>query len=91
MCRSAAHTRVKETLCTRNCRNAGCLPPGKTRATTVQQLPYPEDNSRADQLKIVARLIKGGLKTRVYMVSYNGFDTHSMKTSETLLLGTPTG
>ena len=49
---------------------------------TVQQLPYPEDNRLADQLKIVARLIKGGLKTRVYMVSYNGFDTHSMQTDQ---------
>ena len=52
----------------------------KAASNTVQQLPYPEDNGLADQLKIVARLIKGGLKTRVYMVSYNGFDTHSMQT-----------
>lgn len=37
---------------------------------------YPSDNSLADQLKIVARLIKGGLKTRVYTVSIGGFDTH---------------
>ncbi len=37
---------------------------------------YPTDNSLADQLKIVARLIKGGLKTRVYTVSIGGFDTH---------------
>lgn len=37
---------------------------------------YP-NNSLAAQLKIVARLIKGGLKTRVYMVSYGGFDTHA--------------
>jgi uncharacterized protein (DUF1501 family) len=29
------------------------------------------------QLKIVARLIKGGLKTRVYWVSMGGFDTHA--------------
>jgi uncharacterized protein (DUF1501 family) len=29
------------------------------------------------QLKIVARLIKGGLKTRVYWVSMTGFDTHA--------------
>jgi uncharacterized protein (DUF1501 family) len=32
----------------------------------------------ANQLKIVARLIKGGLKTRVYMVTMGGFDTHSL-------------
>lgn len=37
---------------------------------------YP-NNSLAAQLKIVARLIKGGLKTRVYMVSFGGFDTHA--------------
>ncbi|MER3497354.1 MAG: hypothetical protein C4308_01305 [Chitinophagaceae bacterium] len=45
----------------------------------TQQSTYPTNNSLADQLKIVARLVKGGLKTRVYMVSYNGFDTHSLQ------------
>jgi uncharacterized protein (DUF1501 family) len=30
-----------------------------------------------EQLKIVAKLISGGLKTPVYMVSLGGFDTHS--------------
>lgn len=38
---------------------------------------YPSNNSLADQLKIVARLINGGLKTRVYMVGLDGFDTHA--------------
>jgi hypothetical protein len=33
------------------------------------QVSYPEDNILAEQLKIVARLISGGLKTRIYMVS----------------------
>lgn len=37
---------------------------------------YPSDNFLADQLKVVARLIKGGLKTRVYTVTIGGFDTH---------------
>jgi len=46
-------------------------------AAVTQQLTYPTNNSLADQLKIVARLIKGGLKTRIYMVSYGGFDTHA--------------
>jgi uncharacterized protein (DUF1501 family) len=45
------------------------------------QNPYPTNNNLADQLKIVARLIKGGLKTRVYMVSFGGFDTHSLQTT----------
>lgn len=54
----------------------------KAASRTTQQLPYPGNNRLADQLKIVARLIKGGLKTRVYMVRYNGFDTHSMQTDQ---------
>lgn len=37
---------------------------------------YPVNNNLADQLKIVARLIKGGLRTRVYTVIIGGFDTH---------------
>ncbi|MBL7765962.1 MAG: DUF1501 domain-containing protein [Chitinophagaceae bacterium] len=37
---------------------------------------YPANNNLADQLKIVARLISGGLKTPVYMVNIGGFDTH---------------
>lgn len=44
------------------------------RASTMAT--YPTNNYLADQLKIVARLIKGGLKTRVYTVSMGGFDTH---------------
>jgi uncharacterized protein (DUF1501 family) len=53
-------------------------------ATAVtQQSAYPANNSLADQLKIVARLIKGGLKTRIYMVNYGGFDTHSLQTNAT--------
>ncbi len=46
----------------------------------TQQAAYPANNSLADQLKIVARLVKGGLKTRIYMVSYGGFDTHASQT-----------
>lgn len=61
----------------------------KTAATAVtQQAAYPANNSLADQLKIVARLIKGGLKTRIYMVSYGGFDTHA---SQVVTTDTTTG
>ena len=40
---------------------------------------YPEKgiNPLAEQLKIVANLISGGLQTKVYIVSLGGFDTHS--------------
>ena len=50
---------------------------------TVQQVSYPTNNSLADQLKIVARLIRGGLTTRIYMVNYGGFDTHSNQVNTT--------
>jgi len=49
---------------------------------------YPTNNTLADQLKIVARLVKGGLKTRVYMVSMGGFDTHSIQTNTDTSTGT---
>ncbi|MCF0042520.1 DUF1501 domain-containing protein [Dyadobacter fanqingshengii] len=42
--------------------------------------PYPDasqKNELADQLKIVARLIHGGLKSKIYYVELGGFDTHS--------------
>ena len=56
----------------------------KAAANNVtQQSTYPTSNSLADQLKIVARLIKGGLKTRIYMVTYGGFDTHFNQTNAT--------
>ncbi|MDH3244201.1 MAG: DUF1501 domain-containing protein [Saprospiraceae bacterium] len=34
-------------------------------------------NNLADQLQLVARLIKGNLGSRIYMVSISGFDTHA--------------
>ncbi len=39
--------------------------------------PTQGQNSLADQLKIVAQLINGGLKTKIYIVNLGGFDTHS--------------
>jgi len=44
---------------------------------------YPADNSLGNQLKTVARLIAGGLKTRMYFVSMGGFDTHANQVSAT--------
>lgn len=56
----------------------------KTAAGKVaQQAPYPSPNALADQLKIVARLVKGGLKTRVYMVSMGGYDNHANQVNST--------
>ncbi len=50
---------------------------GKNLAT------YPTGNTLADQLKIVARLIHGGLRTKVYYVSIGGFDTHANQVNVT--------
>lgn len=42
-----------------------------------QSATYPTGNSLADQLKIVAKLINGGLKTPIYIVNHpNSHDTH---------------
>jgi uncharacterized protein (DUF1501 family) len=43
---------------------------------------YPTGNNLATQLKSIARLVKGGLKTRVYMVTLGGFDTHSLQVDQ---------
>lgn len=49
---------------------------------------YPSNNKLADQLKIVAKLIDGGLQTRLFVVTISGFDTHSnQSTSHSNLLG----
>ncbi len=41
-----------------------------------KQSTYP-DNALAQQLKVVASLIKGGLKTKIYLLSVDGYDTHA--------------
>ena len=38
---------------------------------------YPEENGLANQLRNVALLVSGGLKTKVYVCSIGGFDTHA--------------
>jgi len=44
---------------------------------------YPTSgNKLADQLKIVARLIAGGLNTQIYVVNLGGWDTHADQTED---------
>ena len=47
---------------------------------------YPAERF-AEQLRVVARLINGGLQTKVYIVSLDGFDTHAdqVQTGEPLV------
>lgn len=51
-----------------------------TLGANAPSVTYPA-NSLAEQLKIVARLIDGGLQTKLYYVSYGGFDTHAAQTN----------
>ena len=46
------------------------------------QATYPAFDL-ADQLKTVARLVHGGLQTKVFLVSLNGFDTHDAQVDPT--------
>lgn len=50
-----------------------------SKANNLSSL-YTTGNTLSDQLKIVARLIAGGLMTPVYLVSMSGFDNHSAQT-----------
>lgn len=43
---------------------------------------YSTSNSLSEQLKNVALLISGGLKTKVYVVKLGGFDTHASQVVE---------
>ncbi len=43
---------------------------------------YPANNQLARELKIVSQLISGGLQTKIYVLSINGFDTHAYQTAK---------
>ena len=49
----------------------------KAAADNGQNLATYPDSRLAEQLKIVAQLISGGLTTPIYIVTLEGFDTHS--------------
>jgi uncharacterized protein (DUF1501 family) len=54
---------------------AGVVHEASGRATN--EVAYPAGNALAANLAIVAKLIKGNLGAKVYMVALNGFDTHA--------------
>lgn len=47
---------------------------------STNEVPY-ENGQLSKQLVTVARMIKGGLGTKVYMVTLDGFDTHANQTA----------
>lgn len=48
-----------------------------TNLYTYPTPPAGTNNNLAQQMKVVARLIKGGLRTKLYWVKMGGFDTHA--------------
>ncbi len=48
-----------------------------TNSITYPTSPAGVNNSLANQLRIVARLVKGGIKTKVFWVRAGGYDTHA--------------
>lgn len=61
----------------------------KTAADKAQnKATYPTQNTLADQLKIVARLVAGGLRTPIYIVTLGGFDTHAAQVATDTTTGT---
>jgi uncharacterized protein (DUF1501 family) len=60
---------------------AGAIHEASKKATN--EVEYPQSNNwglrLGVNLAITAQLIKGGLKSRIYLVELNGFDTHAMQ------------
>lgn len=54
---------------------AGTIHAAYLRGNDLQCVEY-QDNGFARQLELLAKLIKGNLGTKVYMISMGGFDTH---------------
>ena len=59
---------------------AGVLGDAAEKGTNL--VDYPENSSLALQLKTIASLISGGLRTRVYIANIGGFDTHANQVVE---------
>jgi uncharacterized protein (DUF1501 family) len=49
----------------------------RVAATYQTPVQYPNNNGLANQFKIVAQVIAGGLGTRLFSLSMGGFDTHA--------------
>ncbi|MBX2889942.1 MAG: DUF1501 domain-containing protein [Saprospiraceae bacterium] len=58
-------------------RYSGTIQQAYSKGKNDVAYPNSDDNPLAEQLAIVARLIKGNLGTKIYMVELSGFDTHA--------------
>ncbi len=48
----------------------------------TNSVTYPVNNYLGNQLKTVARLLSGGLETKVFVVTVGGFDTHAAQVDQ---------
>lgn len=64
-----------QTINTQSIEYAEVIRAAALKATNIAS--YAPDNDLAQSLAIIARLIAGGLKTRIYMVTLGNFDSHS--------------
>ncbi|NND70613.1 MAG: hypothetical protein HKN43_03455, partial [Rhodothermales bacterium] len=51
-------------------------------AAGTNSLEYPANNPLADNLAVVAQLIRGDLGSKIYIVSLGGFDTHANQATQ---------
>ena len=61
--------------------NTYAKPVRDAAGTVTNHDVYPAGNDVAERLKIVARLIAGGLDTPIYVISQKGYDTHAQQDS----------
>ncbi len=73
---------IRRTAIQTNAYNAKIKAAAESTDNLSTLYPPEETNELADQLKIVARCIGGGLKAKMYMVTLNGFDTHASQVEE---------
>ena len=74
---------IRETAVETNAYSTVIKAAATAQANLSTLYPTAGTNDLADQLKIVAQLIGGGLQTKIYMVSLGSFDTHSAQVSAT--------
>jgi uncharacterized protein (DUF1501 family) len=70
---------IRTTIIQTNAYSEGVTAAAEQGANMVD---YPDDDRFAQQLKNIALLIAGGLKTKIYIATLGGFDTHAEQALE---------
>ncbi|PIB36157.1 hypothetical protein BFP72_12505 [Reichenbachiella sp. 5M10] len=57
-------------------------PTKESSVSYPEKYPFGDSKNRlSDQLRLIARLLSGGIKTKVFLVKIGGFDTHAEQTT----------